>query len=62
MLRRVAEMFLNRPAPPDDERSIKDVQLEQLRDEVGRTLDRVDRITPAAHRRLASYHRVRIGR
>ena len=62
MMRRLADMFGLRPAPPTDERSTKAVQTEALRAEVGAALDRVDRLVPPDHPRLASYGRVRIGR
>ncbi len=62
LLRRIADVLRHRMAPPDDERSIKAVQTEKLRTEVGAVLDRVDRITPPNHSRVASYARVRIGR
>ena len=62
MMRRLAEMLGFHPAPPSDERSSKAVQTEVLRDEVGAALDRVDKLVPPNHPRLASYRRVRIGR
>ena len=62
MMRRLAEMFRMRRDPPSDERSSKAVQTEALRAEVGAALDRVDKLIPPDHPRLASYGRVRIGR
>jgi hypothetical protein len=61
-LGRLLDMMLRRPSPPNDERSITDAQTEELRAEVGAALDRVDRIVPPKHHRLASYARVRIQR
>lgn len=59
MIRRLADMLMHRQPPPHDERSIKDAQTEELRVEVGAALDRVDRIVPPKHSRLAAYARVR---
>jgi hypothetical protein len=61
-IHRLAEMFLHRPAPPNDERSSKAVQLEEVRQEVGKALNRVDRIVEPEHGRFASYARVRVHR
>ena len=55
-------MLMRRPSPPNDERSIKAIQTEQLRAELGPVLDQVDRIVPPSQARLASYRRVRLNR
>jgi hypothetical protein len=61
-LGRLLDVVLHRPSPPYDERSISDAQTEALREEIGTALDRVDRIVPPKHSRLASYVRVRLPR
>lgn len=60
--RRLVEMFLGHPTPPSDERSTPAEQTEALRSELGAILDRVDKLVPPQHARLASYRRTRIGR
>ena len=60
--RRLVDMLMQRPTPPYDERSIKTAQTERLRMEVGAALDRVDRIVPPSHARLASYRRIHLPR
>lgn len=61
-MRRLADMILGRPEPPSDERPRKAAQTEALRSELGAILDRVEKLVPAEHPRLASYRRTRIGR
>lgn len=50
--RRLLDVLLRRPAPPDDERSIKAERLDELTDETIRTLDRVDQAVPHRYARI----------
>jgi len=60
MWRRIVEMILRRPSPPQDERSIKSEQLDELEAEVRDTNADARRLQRAARFRLDSYRRVRL--
>lgn len=56
MWRQIADMLMRRPAPPNDERSIRKRQLDELEREVKATNKRIRAITVES---LDSYRRVR---
>jgi len=57
MWRRVIDLLARRPAPPDDERSTKAIQLNGLERDVRETNRRISAIAVEA-KRLDSYRRV----
>ena len=60
MWRRIADVLLHKPSPPDDERSTNERRLNGLEREVKETNARIRAI--AIEARVAAYGRVRIGR